>query len=242
LVFLVLLTMKFGRALIATAFLLGPKLLAAQNTVALQIQNNKAYGEYGTNLQGKAIAGIDLEILKKCKAKPRLSIGGHAGITMYGNRTYNATIVDGQGITRQAEIFEDDCYTNLGAQARYQLLKNHMLMPYASSSLTWQGFYSHADPVDKTVDFPTQFVWQGHSLVLGAGLGVRCNFLKAIVQSRYLNILPSLDISHSFFAGTTTAYRNFDMLSNKERVALQEATVKSAVIFSNWKFGFTWTW
>jgi hypothetical protein len=213
----------------------------AQNLISINMNNAKPKKDFAKNISNKPIGGFSISYLHQLKNIKNLSIGGHAGVMMYGNRTYSANIIDRQGVAQQTDIFEDDCYTSIGAQARYTFLHKHLFLPYAIFSISKQSFFSHADPVDKSIDFPTQFQWQGKSAVIAAGFGFRSNLIKQLVK-KPLKALPSLDINNTYNIGTSTTYRNFDNMLDKQRVSLNEAKNKSAILFSNISVALVWSW
>jgi hypothetical protein len=198
--------------LVTLSILFFSNIILAQTAIGFNIGGMQPYGIFAKNLNGKKPGGLSLNFTRALPKNNNLSIGGFVGATMYGYREYNVQAINRIDNTPNTiKVYEDDCILQGGVQMRYSYQTANVLMPYANANISWNGFFSHIDPMTNTTNYPTQFKWQGHSLAAGIGFGTRINLFK-LLWPNYTRKVFQLDINKSYMIGTPVSYRNFNTI------------------------------
>jgi hypothetical protein len=208
----------------------------AQTACNINLNTFAPKASFQKNITTSNFGGLGIGFLKANKKNAHIEYGGSIGVAMYGYREYNVTFTSPIDNTiRTTRVYEDDCLTQLGFQARYVLKTKNVLMPYANANLGLNSFFTHLDPFDKNIGYKGQFVWLGHSLTAGCGFGTRINLFKLVHKKLTKNVLM-LDLNKSYTAGTKASYRNFEnMEAPKED--LTYGIKKSSMFYSSFSVG-----
>jgi hypothetical protein len=201
------------------------------------------YGQFAKNL-GKNFGGIQLGYYKALGINPRLQVGFIAGASMYGYREYDVVLTplntkrepsNTAPTTGTTTVYEDDCVLQSRIAARYQLSKSSKVFtPYATIEAGWNGFFSHIDGLESTSAYKNTFQWQGHSAVIGSGLGCRVNLIGLLFNRWDKGIM--MDAQYTLYNGSPVKYRNFAQ-DAAPKESLNYAVYKSNTVYTTFQLG-----
>lgn len=229
---------RFIAAIIVTC---GLHAANAQSSVHFDFQNWNPLGVFGEHLSGKQIGGLSVGYTHCVKKMPKLEWGTSLGVGMYAYRQYWVWFVPpGKTNSEAAEVYEDDCIVKYNGQARYQIVSGTVVTPYALATIGVNRFFSHIDPVDKTLGYQSQFRWQGAAVALGAGFGARVDMMRLLGVKKPKRSLY-FDIHKTVNYGTRSTYRYFKS-DEAPHEDLSYGRHKSATSYSAWEIGFGYMW
>jgi len=152
--------------------------------------------------------GISLDFSKPLK-ESRLHVGGELGVAMFFDDEYMYELSEEGRPGEFIELYEEDCYLNYHAVARYNAFKYAWLNPYVEGRLGGTSFFSTRMATDDDARFDTETRFHGTSFNAGIGAGVQINFCTMPL---------ALDFAAVANSGSNTTYRS---ITNAENGAIR---------------------
>jgi len=236
------LTMK--KSLFTALVLFAAIPLAAQFSVGAFYNYHHGLSDYGENL-GASPQGVSIFAQYSCSESP-LSLGIEIGQSTYNQRNYGYTFRDDHWGLVTTDVKQRESITQLNLVARYALIKNAALEPYAEGKVGTVTFATtrcisdgrsvdSGEEVMDSRDIYDQLSPVEHhstSFRAGIGLGTVVNLKRLLCETvKDYGFELKLDMGVTYYLGTNSVY------SGGSNEVNQPVAHRSMVNDLNWRMG-----